>query len=244
MSSLALSVCRADPTDEEMAEATAPGDAAGDFDTYITAISKHAHMPPPADVLSRGARNRPFVDLAERDRLRSLGREERAPPLLPTLAQKAEKVDTLPFVSVVVPTSFTRHWSHATLFKCWKQQTYSKDRREMLVLDTGGAPSPFFTTRCRDRSVRYFHVAAPPPAARTVGGKRNWLAGKVSTSCTSAALPHFCLNTHLLSIATAHRFVPAAGLVGFEGQGHRSRRVRRRRYLSAGLPGANGPCTR
>ena len=52
----------------------------------------------------------------------------------------------------------------------------------MLILDSGGTPSPFFTKRCRDKSVRYFHAALPPPTARTVGGKRNWLSKRAKGS--------------------------------------------------------------
>ena len=181
---MSCSVCRALPTDAELAAATAPGDALDDLQTYMDAVAKNSPLQP--DALNRGVRNRPFESLAERDRLRALGMSEAAAPGLQTMnplqrLRTAEEVEAMPFVSVLVPTSHTRHWSHSTIYKCFKQQTYPKERREMIVLDTGGAPSPFFTTS-RDRSVRYFHVGMPPPAARTVGGKRNWLAGKAAGS--------------------------------------------------------------
>ena len=214
----------------------------------MEAIAKHD--PPPTDALDRGVRNRPFANFGERDRRRSLGAEEPAAPPLPILAERlsaptAEEVEAMPFVSVLVPTSFTRHWSHATLFKCWKQQTYPKDRREMLILDTGGAPSPFFTTRCRDRTVRYFHVGMPPPAARTVGGKRNWLAGKARGSVLAAFddddiyLPDYlermvsvlsCEGAGLVKLASWVSFDASGGSLGvFEADadnawGHHSRR--------------------
>ena len=135
-------------------------------------------------------RNRPWSSLEERDQQREVGLDELSAPPLPTIVQSrarsAEELEAMPFVSVLVPTTLARQWSHETIFKCWRQQTYPKERREMLVLDIGDTPSPFFTAKCRDSTVRYFHDAAPPPAARTVGGKRNWLAQKAQGTVLAA----------------------------------------------------------
>ena len=80
---MSCSVCRALPTDAELAAATAPGDALDDLQTYMDAVAKNSPMQP--DALNRGVRNRPFESLAERDRLRALGMSEAAAPGLQTM---------------------------------------------------------------------------------------------------------------------------------------------------------------
>jgi hypothetical protein len=60
-----------------------------------------------------------------------------------------------PLVSVVSPTSSERSWAHAALYNSFAHQTYPN--LELVVLDTGPEPSPFFSC-CRDARVKYHHV--------------------------------------------------------------------------------------
>ena len=78
---------------------------------------------------------------------------ENEPPPLPSLDNASPRHDDM--VSVLCPTSFARHWCHETLYRVFDHQTYPK--KELLVLDTGPAPSPFFTA-CEDPRVRYWHL--------------------------------------------------------------------------------------
>ena len=72
-----------------------------------------------------------------------------------------------PLVSVVSPTTGERHWTHASLYRCFAHQTYPS--KELVVLDTGPRPSPFFTA-CDDSRVRYTHLTLRPgmPAEEAV----------------------------------------------------------------------------
>ena len=60
-----------------------------------------------------------------------------------------------PLVSIISPTSKDRAWTHESLYACFAHQTYPN--LELLVLDTGSSPSPFFL-ECTDPRVRYFYV--------------------------------------------------------------------------------------
>lgn len=88
--------------------------------------------------------------------------------------------DALPsnvMVSVVTPTTSKRADFHATLYACFRWQTH--EPRELVVLDTGPTPSPFFTSAAvaGDRRVRYIHREAdmPTPTGAPTGAKRNEL---------------------------------------------------------------------
>jgi glycosyltransferase involved in cell wall biosynthesis len=59
-------------------------------------------------------------------------------------------------VSVVTPTTPGRRWTHRSLYRCFAQQTWPW--KELVVLETGGAPSPFWEATARnDGRVRYAH---------------------------------------------------------------------------------------
>lgn len=164
---------RATPTPSEIAEAIADGE--DDLQAWLKPTM--ARQPGLAyhDAFLRACRNRSCRNTRERARAAEL-EEASAPPLPPTapLQNIFTGDGSAPWISVVVPTSFTRHWAHETLYRCFHAQQWP-GRLEMLVLDTGGPPSPFFTkmqssSSSADSRVRYFHAALPPPPARTVGG--------------------------------------------------------------------------
>jgi hypothetical protein len=79
------------------------------------------------------------------------------PPPLPP-AHIAEllcaRARAAPLVSCVSPTSGGRHWCHARLYESFACQTY--EPRELIVLDDGAAPSPFFSSLADER-VTYVH---------------------------------------------------------------------------------------
>ena len=76
------------------------------------------------------------------------------PPPLPV----CRMVPHTPLVSVVTPTSTDRHWSHAHLHRSFSLQSYPN--KELVVLDTGDKPSPYFEA-LEDPRVRYTHIALP-----------------------------------------------------------------------------------
>ena len=79
--------------------------------------------------------------------------KEHAPqPLPPHAAKGAER---LPLVSVLCPTTFERHWAHSSLYRCFDSQTHPC--KELIVLDTGASPSPFFSA-LDDPRVHYTHL--------------------------------------------------------------------------------------
>lgn len=124
------------------------------------------------DATNRALRNVPRDD-ARWSEVFAEHAESAAPPLPPLPDCGAPPP---PFISVLSPTTFTRHWAHETLYRCFASQVGAPER-ELLVLDDGGIKSPFFTS-LRDRRVRYFHVPMLPRGVRSVGAKRNWLAQK------------------------------------------------------------------
>jgi len=94
-------------------------------------------------------------------------REIHAPPL------PSYRRTRTPLVSVLCPTSTERHWAHANLYRCFIQQTWPE--KELIVLDTGERPSPFFSS-LSDSRVRYTHVALTPDLASTLDGCRAFVA--------------------------------------------------------------------
>lgn len=82
------------------------------------------------------------------------------PPVLPPARKHRDGSAAMPLVSVLSPTSSERHWAHPNLYRCFQQQDYPN--KELLVLDTGERPSPFFD-RITDPRVRYFHIGIVKP---------------------------------------------------------------------------------
>lgn len=173
--------CRALPTDDETAAAeTEEGEDS--LRQWIEPSMERNPFLTYDDARARAVRN--VQQRETRAQRRAAGLEECAAPALPHATPVLDAA-TAPMVSVIVPTSFTRHWAHETLYKCFDAQTWP-GALELLILDTGGPKSPFFTGECRDRRVRYFHAALPPAPARTVGGKRNWLGTRAKGSLIAA----------------------------------------------------------
>ena len=79
-------------------------------------------------------------------------------------------------VSCISPTTVERHLFHeCALYRCFAAQTYAD--LELIVVDTGPAPSPFFTSRdFDDGRVTYVHR----PGHLTIGEKRNLAIGHAS----------------------------------------------------------------
>ena len=74
-------------------------------------------------------------------------------------------------VSVVVPTYALRHAHHAVVYECFCRQTWLD--KELLVIDTGPLPSPFFTALGgADCRVAYVHAAGAVNSL-SIGVKRN-----------------------------------------------------------------------
>lgn len=87
---------------------------------------------------------------------------EGTPPPLPRYKCPGHE---MPLVSVLTPTTSDRHWSHANLYRCFAQQTWPN--KELVVLDTGVSPSPFFTA-LDDVRVRYTHIELPDNTAELI----------------------------------------------------------------------------
>ena len=94
-----------------------------------------------------------------------------AAPLVAHDARGAAVGDAL--VTCTTPTSHRRHAFHGQLYASFCAQRWP--RKELLILDTDGPPSPFFTTDAlasTDARVTYVHRAT---TAATLGDKRNEL---------------------------------------------------------------------
>ena len=72
-------------------------------------------------------------------------------------------------VAVLAPTTGARAKYHAALYASFACQAY--ENRELVVVDTGAEPSPFFKA-CADPRVTYVHVKGGN-ALLTIGDKRN-----------------------------------------------------------------------
>ena len=85
---------------------------------------------------------------------------EPSPPALPPATVPLR--DPLPLVSILCPTTGERGWTHEHCYRMFEHQDWPK--KELVVLDTGPTPSPFFTSLA-DSRVRYTHMRAPakPP---------------------------------------------------------------------------------
>lgn len=102
---------------------------------------------------------------------------------------------TVPLVSVISPTTSDRHWAHEQLYRCFSWQTWPN--KELLVIDDGPIPSPFFQQLVGDARVTYTHRPAnrPPVAAapsetsgrERLGEKRN----RLCAAARGALIAHF-----------------------------------------------------
>lgn len=95
---------------------------------------------------------------------------DRPVPALPLYRTPAHQ---RPLVSVLCPTSPDRHWAHPNLYRCFAHQTWPDV--ELVVLDTGDRPSPFFST-LDDPRVRYTHVPLQPSLGETLVGLKRFVA--------------------------------------------------------------------
>eukprot|EP00971_Amphidinium_carterae_P340659 6479111-Amphidinium_carterae.1 len=91
-----------------------------------------------------------------------------------------ERAETL--VSVICPTTDKRQHFHELLYRCFQMQEY--ENKELIVVDTGKKPSPFFESMVKsDNRIIYRHFdvedsqwydeAKPVQVAWTLGLKRN-----------------------------------------------------------------------
>ena len=136
----------------------------------------------------------PPIVLCECSRTQETRSEVRPTPLPHPSRLKPSRTH-YPLVSVLSPTTMDRHWSHANLYHCFQQQTWPN--KELVVLDTGERPSPFFSS-LTDPRVRYTHLALPSNVADLIttmlraaatqptrGETRgNWLALPLTTRAT------------------------------------------------------------
>ena len=75
-------------------------------------------------------------------------------------------------VSVVVPTTSSRAKFHEAIYECFAKQTHPSV--ELVVVDSGAAPSPFFHDWLCDARVTYVFCRSDlEPASPTIGAKRN-----------------------------------------------------------------------
>jgi glycosyltransferase involved in cell wall biosynthesis len=85
-------------------------------------------------------------------------------------------------VSVICPTYVGRHDRHQDFYRTFANQTY--EHKELLVLDDGGPPSPFFSDLgTTDLRVRYEHRGVRSP----IGEKRNRLV----LAASGSVIAHF-----------------------------------------------------
>ena len=96
-----------------------------------------------------------------------------APPPPPKPVRYGDAVD------VLVPTTSSRAAHHAGCYASFARSDYSGPRR-LIVVDSGPAPSPFFSN-CADPRVTYVHVRGAANDV-TIGEKRNRALAELATS--------------------------------------------------------------
>ncbi|KAH8082943.1 hypothetical protein JL720_8452 [Aureococcus anophagefferens] len=96
-----------------------------------------------------------------------------APPPPPKPVRYGDAVD------VLVPTTASRAAHHAGCYASFACSDYSGPRR-LIVVDSGPAPSPFFSN-CADPRVTYVHVRGAANDL-TIGEKRNRALAELATS--------------------------------------------------------------
>ena len=114
----------------------------------------------------------PPIILCECSRTQETRSEVRPTPLPHPSRLKPSRTQ-FPLVSVLSPTTMDRHWSHANLYHCFQQQTWPN--KELVVLDTGERPSPFFLS-LMDPRVRYTHLELPSNVADLITTMRKFTA--------------------------------------------------------------------
>lgn len=127
---------------------------------------------------------------------------------------KRRPVATKVRVSVICPTMPERSALHPLVYACFQAQTH--EDKELVVFDSGGPPSQFWTSLQDDR-VKYIH---DPMQYVTVGAKRNRLVkeaqGAIIAMCDDDNLygPAY-LETMVLHLASSGAAV--VSLAGFYG---------------------------
>lgn len=86
--------------------------------------------------------------------------EDPAKPLPPMSNYAQQNPAASLCVSVIAPTINPRHWSHESLYRSFAEQTHAL--KELLVLDEGPEPSPFFATIVANPQVSYTHICTRP----------------------------------------------------------------------------------
>jgi len=98
-----------------------------------------------------------------------------------SFAQKQNKPQTggkyLPFVSICTPT-FNRRPFIPTMFKCFLNQTYPKDRMEWIIVDDGTDPIEDLIATSGISQIKYFRESKKMP----LGEKRNYMHKKAKGS--------------------------------------------------------------
>ncbi len=83
----------------------------------------------------------------------------------------------LPFVSICTPT-FNRRPFIPTMFKCFLNQTYPKDRMEWIIVDDGTDPIEDLVNSSGIKQIKYFRESKKMP----LGEKRNYMHKKAKGS--------------------------------------------------------------
>ena len=92
-----------------------------------------------------------------------------------SMAKKSKNLH--PFVSVCTPT-FNRRPFIQTMFECFRNQTYPKDRMEWIIIDDGTDKIKDLVLSANIPQIKYFEL----PAKITLGAKRNLMHDKSSGS--------------------------------------------------------------
>ena len=107
----------------------------------------------------------------------------RLPALAPALAPPP--ACNSPLVSVVTPTTASRHWCHEQLYACFCSQSWPN--KELIILDDGPEPSPWFR-HIDDGRVRYMHRSPTAETSHeTLGEKRN----RLNREAQGSIIAHF-----------------------------------------------------
>ena len=100
-------------------------------------------------------------------------------------------------VSVISPTISSRAPYHEKLYTSFDKQTYQN--KELIILDTGPEPSPFFSA-CTDPRVRYVHYPGPENSI-SIGEKRNTVRPGLTGFSDIAASLCCLFGSHILLLS-------------------------------------------
>jgi glycosyltransferase involved in cell wall biosynthesis len=89
------------------------------------------------------------------------------------MGKKNTKKKQLPFVSICTPT-FNRRPFIQTMFTCFQNQTYPKDRMEWIIVDDGTDKIEDLIKSAQIPQIRYFQI----DTKMTLGAKRNYTHSK------------------------------------------------------------------